>query len=223
MSKRVKQANKAYAKSLQPVFSRNQSIPKMAFMNWRMSEGSDILNLLNIADGFMQSSVEIAIACIEDNDDKKADILIFPILANANHAIELYFKAIIWTLNKLMNINQRTEGSHNIHQLYHVVRSKVFVYKGKELQTEFDSTTIELKEYINELFARIGGTSKNDNMDFSRYPFDAKYRDHFYVKEFMNTEVDLENFLHRFQTIHEKIKDFAEHLYWREYLQDDLF
>src|SRR5690625_6409664 len=31
--------------------------------------------------------------CLSGNEDKKADVLIFPILNNANHGIELYLKS----------------------------------------------------------------------------------------------------------------------------------
>ncbi len=43
-------------------------------------------------------------------------------------------------------------------------------------------------------------------MDFSRYPFDQKYMPHFYITEFENVVVDLENFVHRFKEIGENLR-----------------
>ncbi len=85
---------------MQPIFSRNINIDKIAFLNWRISQNSDIRNLLNLADGFLISAIELAKHCLENNEDKRADILIFPILTNANHGIELYLKSLNWTLNE---------------------------------------------------------------------------------------------------------------------------
>ena len=45
----------------------------------------------------------IAEAALVDNWDKKADSLIYPIIFNANHAIESYLKATVWTLNILLD------------------------------------------------------------------------------------------------------------------------
>lgn len=40
------------------------------------------------------------------NVDKKADIVVFPMLFSANHAIELYPKSINWSLNMLLNMKE---------------------------------------------------------------------------------------------------------------------
>ncbi|RZK15154.1 MAG: hypothetical protein EOO43_15450 [Flavobacterium sp.] len=81
--------------------------------------------MLNIADGFMRSAIELSKYALSNNEDKAADILIFPILTNANHGIELYLKALTWMLNKKMGEETRIEGAHNIHQIYATVRSKL--------------------------------------------------------------------------------------------------
>ena len=119
---------------MQPIFSRNIDFNKIAFLNWCIESGEDIRNMLNLAEGYLDSSIALAKHCLDDNDDKKADILIFPILTNANHCIELYLKAMTWTLNKLLNIEKKIEGGHNIKQIFQTVRSKIKVYNGKETQ-----------------------------------------------------------------------------------------
>lgn len=60
----------------------------MAFLNWRMDSG-DIINLFNLGDGYFQSALILCKNIIQNNERKKADIIIFPILMNFNHGIEL--------------------------------------------------------------------------------------------------------------------------------------
>lgn len=115
---------------MQPIFSRNEDYTKIAFLNWRIDKWSDILNMLNIAEGFTRSAMELSKFALNNNEDKVADILIFPILNNANHGIELYLKALTWMLNKKLGEENRIEGAHNIQQIYTTVRAKIRKYGG---------------------------------------------------------------------------------------------
>lgn len=57
-------------------------------------------------------------------------------------------------------------------------------------------------------------------MDFSRYPFDNKYENHFYVDQIGNVEIDLENLVERFTVIHQSLEKFTDFLYHIELNQD---
>jgi len=205
---------------MNPIFSRNIDIDKIAFLNWRIKENNDILNLLNLADGFLLSSIELARHCLADNEHKIADILIFPILANANHGIELYLKAINWTLNEIMNSDLRIEGKHNIKQIFETVRAKVKIYNGQITTKGFNDATKELWAYITELFDKVNATTKDDRMDFPRYPFSNSYENHFYVSAIGNVEIDLENFVSRFEIIRENLENLSDFLYYQELNHD---
>lgn len=112
--------------------------------------------MLTIADGFMKSSVMLAKQALVDNRDKKADILIFPILFNANHAIELYLKAIGWTLNILLRNGKKVEGNHDIQQIFNVVKSRVNEYETDKIRIKtFKELISNLENYIKELFSKI--------------------------------------------------------------------
>lgn len=198
---------------MQPIFSRNDDIDKMAFMNWRMQDESPIRHFMNMADGYLRSSLILAKQCLICNSDKKADILIFPILANANHGIELYLKAILWMLNELLKSNAKIEGRHNIDQIYKMLKSKLKALGGVDELRAFEDGMKELEGYIDELVLKIEATSKNDKMDFSRYPISNAYENHFYVDRMGTVEVDLENFIRRFEIIHDKLTWAAEHFY----------
>jgi hypothetical protein len=205
---------------MKPIFSRNEDIDKITFLNWRISKGDHILNLVNIADGFLLSAIELTKHAIENNQDKRADILIFPIFTNANHGIELYLKALNWMLNKLTNSGRQIEGKHNLKQIFQTLKCKFKEYGGSISFQHFKEATVELESYINELFDKIQATPQNDKMDFSRYSLDNDYVDHFYVLEFGTVDIDLENLLSRFEVIKHQLDHLSEYLYYFELNQE---
>lgn len=198
------------------IFQGNVDYNKTAFLNWRTSSSEDIGNLLVLAEGFLSSSIHLCEICIANNDDKKADILIFPILHNANHGIELYLKAMIWTLNRLLGKDLKIEGKHNIQQLLSNVRSKIILYKDNDWAKHFDEQNKVLREYISELFELISGYGKGDNMDFSRYPITNKYEKHFYIDQLDNVEIDLERMKERLISIKDSLAERASYFFYQE-------
>ncbi|MGH4121718.1 MAG: hypothetical protein ACREV6_02075 [Clostridium sp.] len=209
---------------MKDVFSYNISIHKNAYLNWRTEKHSHIDNMITIAEGFMKSSILLTEQSLNDNRDKKADIIIFPILFNANHGIELYLKAITWSLNVLLENDVKIEGNHDIKQIFTIVCSLVNKFeKEKENRDEFKKITMNLKEYLDELYKKIEPKScgkHKDNMDFSRYPFSQKYINHFYIDELDNVVIDLENFLERFKEISDTLNMIANH-YLYDYPKTD--
>lgn len=198
------------------IFSDNEDINKIAFLNWRTSKHENIGNMLALAEGFLDSAIQLAKDCINSNDDKKADILIFPILTNANHGIELYLKSLIWTLNRLLKTEMKIEGSHNIQQMYKTVEAKIKSFKDSDWHSHFRSQNLNLTEYIEELFDLISVTGEKDNMDFSRYPLTNKYENHFYIDSLDNVKIDLENFVERFERIKESLDERASYFFYQE-------
>jgi hypothetical protein len=182
-------------------------------MNWRMQGDSSIRYFLHLADAYMSSAIILVKQCLICNSDKKSDVLIFPILANANHGIELYLKAMNWMLNEKLKSKSKLEGRHNLDQIYRMLKSKIKTSEGSVELKDFEKGMVELENYINELSTKIRATSKNDRMDFARYPISNSYENHFYVDGLKNIEVDLENFVKRFEVIKDKLGWAAEHLY----------
>lgn len=201
---------------MKTIFQGNDDYTKSAFLNWRTSNREDIGNFLVLADGFISSSIQLCKTCLADNIDKKADNLIFPILHNANHGIELYLKSMIWTLNKLIGGELKIEGNHNIQQMFLTVRSKIKSYKDNEWVKHFDQENKVLEEYINELFTLISGYGKGDNMEFSRYPITNKYENHFYLERLDNLEIDLENLQIQLTKIKDTLDESASYFFYQE-------
>lgn len=199
--------------NLKPIFSRHPDIDKMSFLNWRM-ESSDMRNVLNLAEGYIISAIQLSEKCLLDNEDKKADILIFPILANANHAIELYLKGLTIILNEILDNNQKIEGTHNLKQLFNTLKARIKELDGQRAMSEFEDYFIELSEYIDELVQKIDSTPQNDKMDFARYPFTKKFENHFYVDGFKNIEIDMENLKNRLESLSEKFESYSDFLFY---------
>lgn len=106
---------------MKDIFSYNIDINKNAYMNWRTNKHEHIKNMIVIANRFMLSSIMLVEQILENNRNKNADIVIFPILFNANLAIDLYLKAITWTLNIILDKDEKIEGSHD-KQIFNLCR-----------------------------------------------------------------------------------------------------
>jgi hypothetical protein len=201
---------------MKKIFQPNEDYTKTAFLNWRTSHHEDIGNLLVLAEGFLSSAIELCQTSISDNTDKKADMLIFPILHNANHGIELYLKSLIWIFNRLLKNSAKIEGKHNIQQMLQTVQSKLKTYKDNEWVKDFRENNNDLIEYTEELFSLISGYGKGDNMDFSRYPITDKYENHFYIDRLDNVEIDIVNLKERLINIKDALDERASYFFYQE-------
>ena len=177
---------------MEKIFSYNVDIDKTAYMNWRTRPHQPIHDMMIIADGYMKAAIMLAQDCLQDNMDKKADIVVFPMLFSANHAIELYLKSINWSLNMLLMISFESD---------------------KDQRKQFKEMTKELDDYILELYDKIdkdhNANAKMKNMDFSRYPFNTDDEYHFYIENYGNEVVDLEMFVEVFKKIGDNLNYIA--------------
>ncbi len=195
------------------IFIGNKNFRKSAFLNWRMDSG-EILNVFNMAEGYFQSAIILTEKALEDNRDKKADIIIFPILTCFNHGIELYLKGLTYIFNKILDNTISVDGTHNLKQLFNTLRARIKDLEGEKVSNQFKKNFIELSDYIDELTGKINASPKNDKMDFSRYPYTKKEENHFYAEGFSNVEVDLENLLELMKLLHKKFDSFSTNLYY---------
>lgn len=176
------------------IFQGNPDINKTAYMNWRTDKHDQVANFITLADGYAEGSLLLIGECLEDNTDKKADSVIFPILFSVNQAIELYLKAIEWSLNILGGRDAKFTGGHDIRQIWQTVKGKVNGYEKNERRDQFKALTDKLDDYINELYSKIDPAGKAKgikNMDFSRYPLNSDKQPHFYILMADNCMVDL--------------------------------
>ncbi|MBG9823754.1 hypothetical protein ABE33_14830 [Bacillus safensis] len=195
------------------IFSNNSDINKNAYMNWRTNRFDHIHNMHVIAEGFMNSAITLAQTSLKDNHDKKADMLIFPILFNLNHGIEVYLKAMCWSLNQLLNKKETFESSHNLNNL---------IKETKKLTSAFDNRTealqwsLQLEKYIDELYSKIETVKDNGkkvyDITFARYSLTRDLEPQFYITEFDNVVIDLENFVQFFNDVYRGLDNMSSYL-----------
>ncbi|MFY0782903.1 hypothetical protein AB1K18_21825 [Peribacillus simplex] len=198
---------------MKDIFSYHTDINKNAYMNWRTNRFDHIHNMHVIAEGFMNSAITLTETCLKDNHDKKADMLIFPILFNLNHGIEVYLKAMCWNLNQLLNKTETFESSHNLKNL---------IKATKKLTVEFDKRTealqwsFQLEKYIDELYTKIETVKDNGrkfyDITFARYSLTRDLEPQFYITEFNNVVIDLENFVQFFNDVYKDLDNMSSYL-----------
>ena len=206
--------------TMKKVFNYNSDVEKTAYLNWRTNMHEPIQNMNVLAEGYFQSALLLAKECLNNNDDKKADILIFPMLFAVNHGIELYEKSIYWSMNILLGYNSRYNDNHNIRGIWYAVKEKITQYGfgyGRT-ESEFNKMIINLELYLDELSITIKRDERPideayHNIDFSRYPMNNRDEYHFYLKTFDNVVVDLENFIEVFDDIFNCLHALAETYY----------
>lgn len=193
------------------VFSQGR-VENTSYMNWRTDRFNNNHNYTVLGDGFSQAAIILMDKILEDNTDKKADVLIFPIFYDIDQAIEVYIKAIINVLNELLGNQPENMTSHDIKQLFSQMKSRIEKVKSgtKGLQKHLKP----LSSYIEELYEkiyyaedRVRGTV---HMDFARYPVTTSGTQHFYITKFENEVVDIENLRKRFV----EVMDCLEGLYY---------
>ena len=183
-------------------------------MNWRTDKHQPIHNINTLAQGYFESALLSIRMCLNDNLDHKADGLIFPILFSINHAIELYEKSLCWSLNILLGYNSTYKENHDIRGIWYTAKTKIielgFGY-GRE-EKVFLEMIVPLEKYLDEIYQNIMTDDFNKafyNIDFSRYPIDNRMNSHFYINQYDNVVVDLENLFECCETLNDCLSRLA--------------
>ena len=159
--------------------------PKYSYLNWRMHGTNESCKYKEIGEGFFVSAIVQLERCLENNKDRKGDALIFSVLFNLTHALELYLKALIKLCEEkgiTLSINTKT---HNIIKL------------NNELKTNLQSANNGLFligckdfDFITKMIDYI--FSYTQDPTFARYPFDTRNNEQFYVNSSKNIVIDME-------------------------------
>lgn len=194
-----------YSKGLDTIFRYNRDIDKTAYLNWRTSGVTSRRQFVVIGQAYFSSAYCLIQQCLEDNIDYKADALIFPIMFNVVHGIEVYLKAINASLNIVLGKSRTDiEGNHDIKQLCSTAKKLLVEYKntnGNSTKDDMFKAIKVVENFIANIYA------KTDDMTFARYPM-AKNKDgHFYIQALENEVVDLELFEEQIVFIY-KMLDF---------------
>ena len=151
-----------------------------------------IQDIRRYANGYAKATITLLDYAAQSNDISIVDMLVYPILFCARHALELYLKDAILHLTKVRNINKidLTEIEH-IHDIDKIWR------KFKNIATTTDrrylSIIDKLSEYIDD-FAQVDPTGQ-----VFRYPKDNQNILHLQGVPFIN----LNKFGQRFGSLSE--------------------
>lgn len=212
---------------MKKLFSSNEDIRKSAFLNWRTIRNDDINNFIVLADGYISSAIQLIDLCLENNSDSKADKLIFPILNNVNHGIELYLKSIIWTINELNKTGEKFDDNcHELNQLFNETIEIIKKYEDLIFFEDFKEKSIILSCYINEIYAVLTKNPFKNSMTFSRYPISSTNKNtkqhykQFYTEKKENIEIDLENLKEILEEIYLFLDERVSYLYFNKLKED---
>lgn len=170
-------------------FEWSGDMENSAYLNWRFDFMRDIENqFYEMGTAYFETAIALIDKCLENNNDKKADIWIFPILFNVVHGIEIYLKGFnsqikIFEKLEIQEFQEsKIEGNHDIRQLCDVAISLIKSSSQKELLPEF----MFVKKFIEILY------ENTNDMTFARYPINKKGKFQFYVKKRRNITIDLD-------------------------------
>ncbi|SHJ23541.1 hypothetical protein SAMN05444401_2581 [Clostridium amylolyticum] len=198
------------------IFSYNKDIRKTAYMNWRTDPNNTEANFGVIANGYFISAKVLTEKYIENNIRKDADVVIYPILFNTIHGIELYLKAIYMKLAYILKKEQQYAGGHNIKGLLGMVSNLVKELKNnKEQFKQYKNIIKDVEQFIDEVYL------KTDKMDFARYSVDNKKKEnYFYIDNIENEIVNLPVLLDKINKMHEALEQLLSHFLY-DYEEED--
>lgn len=201
-----------------------------AFLNWRFDDSMGTNNKENpsqkISDNFEMGKAYISNAIIalfsivyNKNSSGVADTLVFPILFNTWHGIELWLKSSIHAIRLITNAEGELKSNHDIYRYMDIL--KIELHNLNMKRTE-EIALVEVELMVNE-FKRV-----NAHFDCARYSFDSCGNYQFYNapagddKQWQkglsydgtvpNTCVNLGALLKIILGIAENFKDFVEFL-----------
>lgn len=194
------------------LFSYNIDIKKNAYLNWRTDRHDNAYNLYVLASDYADGASTLINCIIADNQDKKADALIMPIMYSIDQSIELYLKAIIREIEEL---EETTISNYKTHDIDGLLKTMVAHIKKKEVKIKgLEKHLKPVTSFISELYKQIKSTDEKGhtslNIDFARYPISPDGNPHFYIESTENVVIDVENLKNRF----DEIRNSLECLYY---------
>lgn len=151
-----------------------------AFLNWDFDNSLGGKNNVAqfIQDNFVMGNAYMGNAVLSlysilysGNYCSTADTLIFPIMFDLWHGVELWLKSSVDAIYYFLGINNKIKKSHKIYEYLEVLEEEL---KKLGMEQTIDIALPELIKLIKE-FQRV-----NANFDFARYSFNGKRTYQFY-------------------------------------------
>lgn len=162
---------------------------KYAFLNWRFDASNitrqHIFGNFEMGKAYLSNAILTLYSIIcSNNKGVVADSLIFPVLFNVWHGIELLLKSGITSISILSSMPETTKTTHQIASLAEDFEAALKSIEMAKVAKDFLSDLNGLIEEFKEV---------NANFDFARYSTDSKGKMQFYnaawedIKQWQNT------------------------------------
>lgn len=203
-----------------------------AFLNWRFDDsmgGNDKTNpYQGISDNFEMGKAYMANAIIvlysivvSNNPQSMADTMVFPVLFNVWHGIELWLKSSVNAISLITSDEKKLKIDHDINNYLDSLKDALSTLN---MNRTAERALSEVEELVDE-FKRVDA-----RFDFARYSFDNRGNYQFYNapvgddkqwqkdlkadedKTVPNTCVKLESLFRLILEISENFRDFVEYL-----------
>ena len=151
-----------------------------AFLNWNFDNSLGGKNNVSqlIQDNFVMGNAYMGNAVLSlysilcsENYCSTADVLIFPIMFDLWHGVELWLKSSVDAIYYILGIDNEVKKNHKIYEYLEVLEKEL---KKLGMEQTIDIALPELIKLIKEL-QRV-----NANFDFARYSFRGKRKYQFY-------------------------------------------
>lgn len=158
--------------------------PHYAYMSWRMHSENQSWKYKEMGEGFFVSSIILLENCLDENRDRKGDAVIFPILFNVEHAIELYIKALIYLVGENGITTNMRMNKHSI---------KEYINELNLILSSCDTAMYDIAchdfDYLNQFLDYF--FDETYDFTYARYPFNTSNHAQFYVDSNDNYIVDM--------------------------------
>ena len=169
------------------LFRTNKDITSTSILNWQLGERDRVKAFHKIALGYSSSTRYLLNSILGEQSNIVRDSLIFPVLNNFHHSIELFEKVILMMLCKLCGEQETYPTTHDINQLYKKMLEKARHYDLGYFAYLTDETKI-LRTYFDQLSVHV---DLRTQLDFTRYSEDRGQDAHFYSKSKELISLDL--------------------------------
>ena len=178
-----------------------------AILTWTMQCTTPSEEHYKMAQGYAQAAKIVIESLLQDNRNKRADKIVFPLLFLTEQAVELYLKSILIVIDELNGGNHDIQKTHDLKKLYDNVCTAVL---DVEPTSDFREGLKALEVYLSERAALIPDDEVQQREAFfaMRFPTTIKKKGYFYVNQMENIYFSLVNYYRTFPEILDRLDGY---------------
>lgn len=166
--------------AIAPIYYENlHDQPNFAYLNWLVGHEKKALNFKQFGENYLVGCLSMLDVVLKDNSHRLGDRVIYPIIFDAIHGIELYLKAFLF---EMKYDDEAKIWGHSVKRLLSLVQETSNNEKYFSLVNP-DMRYVEL--FLDEIF------KYSDDTTFARYPNDRSGYEQFFVNSKNNIIIDM--------------------------------